>query len=268
LDRKWNVGTVSPTMNHTMNVDGIGSVEITFSERGAGQAVLLLHGGAGPLSVVPWAELLGRSKPARVITPTHPGFMGTPRPEALKDIQGLARVYAALIRDLAPEGATVIGNSIGGWIAAELALFVPALVKKLVLVDAVGIELPGHPVADVFTLSLDELSQLSYHDPQRFRIDLSKLPPEVKAAFGGNRAALKVYASNPMDPALRPRLAAVSRPTLVVWGEADKVADGDYGRAFANAIPNSRFQLLAGTGHVPQIETPELLAETIWPFIA
>jgi pimeloyl-ACP methyl ester carboxylesterase len=252
----------------TVNVEGIGDVEITFTERGAGQPVVLLHGGAGPLSVVPWAEQLAGSKPARVITPTHPGFMGTPRPGALTDVAGLARVHAALIRELAPDGATVIGNSIGGWIAAELALLAPTLVKKLVLVDAVGIEVPGHPVADVFTLSLEELSRLSYHDPQRFRVDPSKLTPQQTAMFGANRAALKVYGSHPMDPGLRPRLATMTLPTLVVWGEADRIADGDYGRAFATAIPNARFQMLAGTGHVPQIETPQLLAEAIWPFIA
>jgi pimeloyl-ACP methyl ester carboxylesterase len=249
------------------DIDGA-PVQVTDLGPAGARPVLLLHGGAGPISVAGFADRLVQSGGYRVLAPTHPGFQGTATADGVSAMPDLARLYVRLIEELDLSEVLVIGNSIGGWIAAELALFVPALVKKLVLVDAVGIELPGHPVADVFTLSLDELSQLSYHDPQRFRIDLSKLPPEVKAAFGGNRAALKVYASNPMDPALRPRLAAVSRPTLVVWGEADKVADGDYGRAFANAIPNSRFQLLAGTGHVPQIETPELLAETIWPFIA
>ncbi|HVZ75474.1 MAG TPA: alpha/beta hydrolase [Polyangia bacterium] len=255
-------------MSQSLNVEGIGNVKITFTERGEGRPVLLLHGGAGPLSVVPWAEAFARTRPARVITPTHPGFMGTPRPEALADVGGLARVYEALVRQLAPTGATVIGNSIGGWIAAELALRAPNLVDKLVLVDAVGIELPGHPVADPFALSLEALMNLSYHDPVRFRIDPSKLTPQQQAAFGANRAALETYAGGPMDAGLRARLAALTRPTLVVWGEADRVADVDYGRAFAAAIPGARFQLLAGTGHVPQIETPELLAETIWPFIS
>jgi pimeloyl-ACP methyl ester carboxylesterase len=88
--------------------------------------------------------------------------MATPRPDALNDIAGLARTYAALIRKLGLDGVTLIGNSLGGWIAAELALLAPTLVKKLVLVDAAGIEVPGHPVADVFSLSMDELSRLSY----------------------------------------------------------------------------------------------------------
>ncbi len=255
-------------MSEPLHIEGIGNIEVAFSERGTGQPVILLHGGAGPLSVVPWAELLARTRPARVITPTHPGFMGTPRPDALNDVAGLAQVYAALIRKLGLDGVTIVGNSVGGWIAAELALLAPTLVKKLVLVDACGIEVPGHPVADVFALSLDELSRLSYHDPQRFRIDPSKLTPEQKAMFASNFATLKVYGGTMMDARLRARLQAITAPTLVVWGEADRVVDPDYGRAYAQAIPNARFELLAGTGHVPLIETPQLLADTIWPFMA
>lgn len=255
-------------MRQSFNVDGIGTVELTFTESGKGQPIVLLHGGAGPMSVTPWGELLARTKPARVIIPTHPGFMATPRPDALKDVRGLARLYAALIRELKLEDVTLIGNSIGGWIAAELALLEPTRVTRLVLVNATGIEVPGHPVADVFSLSMAELSQLSYHDPQRFRIDPSKFTPEQTALFATNRAALKVYGGSAVDSGLRERLRALTQPALVVWGEADRIVDSDYGRAYAEAMPHGRFQLLARTGHVPQIETPELLAETLWPFIA
>lgn len=255
-------------MTETLDVEAIGRVEVSFTERGTGHPIVLLHGGAGPMSVVPWAELLARTRPARVITPTHPGFMATPRPDTLRDVRGLARVYAALMRKLELDRATIIGNSVGGWIAAELALLAPALISNVVLVDAVGIAVEGHPVADVFSLSLDELSRLSYYDPSRFRIDPSKLTPEQRAAVAANFATLRVYGGNMTDPALRERLHAIASPTLVVWGEADRVADAEYGRAFAQAIPGSRFQLLAGTGHVPQIETPQLLADTVWPFIA
>ena len=255
-------------MHQSLDVDGIGTVDLTFTESGKGQPVVVLHGGAGPMSVTPWGELLARMKPARVVMPTHPGFMATPRPDSLKDVRGLARVYAALIRELKLENATIIGNSIGGWIAAELALLAPTLVHKLVLVNATGIEVPDHPVADVFSLSMAELSQLSYHNPQRFRIDPSKFTPEQTAMLATNRAALKVYGGGGVDTGLRARLRTLTQPVLVVWGEADRIVDSDYGRAYAQAMPNARFQLLSGAGHVPQIETPELLVETLWPFIA
>ena len=68
-------------MNETLDVEEIGRVELSFTERGSGHPIVVLHGGAGPMSVVPWAKLLAGMKPARVITPTHPGFMATPRPD-------------------------------------------------------------------------------------------------------------------------------------------------------------------------------------------
>jgi pimeloyl-ACP methyl ester carboxylesterase len=253
-------------MGETLNVDGIGSVELSFTERGNGRPVLLLHGGAGPMSVTAWAELLARTRQARVITPTHPGFAGTPRPDKLASVGGLARVYAAFIEKLGLDGVTVIGNSIGGWIAAELALAAPTRLANLVLVDAAGLEVPGHPIADVFSIPLEEVSRLSYHDPARFRIDPSKLPPEQRAMMAGNFATLKVYCGNMVDPSLRARLAAISTPTLIVWGESDRVIDPEHGRAYARAIPGAKLQLLPATGHLPQIETPEPLAETVWAF--
>jgi len=84
----------------------------------------------------------------------------------------------------------------------------------------------------------------------------------------GNRAALAVYGGTPsmVDPTLRDRLTAVSLPVLVLWGESDRIVDPEYGRAYADAIPTARFQLLARTGHVPQVETPELLLSHIWTF--
>ena len=85
-------------------------------------AVVILHGGAGPTSVSGFADLLADATGTRVIVPTHPGFGGTPRPEALATIGGLAEVYAGLLATLELEDAVVIGNSIGGWITSELAL--------------------------------------------------------------------------------------------------------------------------------------------------
>lgn len=251
---------------HTVLVDGVGPVEVTVAERGAGAPVLLLHGGAGPQSVDGFAELLATTRPVRVLTPTHPGFGATPRPDALDGPGGLAALYAGLLDALDLDDVTVVGNSVGGWIAAELALLASPRVSRVVLVDAVGVEVPGHPVVDFFALGMDEVARHSFHDPDRFRIDVDALPPAAREVMAGNRAALAVYGGQAMtDPGLRDRLADVEVPTLVVWGEADRIADPDYGRALADAIPGARFELLRGTGHVPQVETPELLRDTLFP---
>jgi pimeloyl-ACP methyl ester carboxylesterase len=100
----------------------------------------------------------------------------------------------------------------------------------------------------------------------RFRIDPSKFSPQQKAVMAGNFAALKVYSNGMVDPALRGRLSAITVPTLVVWGESDRVVDPEYGRAYANAIPGAAFQLMAGAGHLPQMETPNELADVVWKF--
>jgi pimeloyl-ACP methyl ester carboxylesterase len=252
---------------HRLRVAGSNMVEVSVTEQGEGHPVLLLHGGGGPQTVREFAELLATKRPAHVITPTHPGFGGTPRSDALARVPDLAALYVALLADLGLRDVTVIGNSIGGWIAAEMALADTERISSFVLVDAVGIVVPGHPIADFFSLSPRQVAELSYRDPDRFGLDPSKLSPEALQVMAGNRATLNVYAGTSMaDAALAARLAGVRTPTLVVWGDSDRIADADYGRAFAGAIPGAQFQLLTGSGHLPQIETPEALADLVWAF--
>jgi pimeloyl-ACP methyl ester carboxylesterase/quercetin dioxygenase-like cupin family protein len=254
------------TLTRTLAVDGIGEVRLTYSERGAGRTFLVLHGGAGPLSVTGFADQLAAAEPARVIVPVHPGFGGTDRPDGLDSPAGLAKLYVRLLDELDLTGVTVIGNSIGGWIAAEMALLGSARLSGVVLVDAVGVEVPSHPVADFFSLTLDQVAELSYHDPDRFRIDPAAMSPEQRAAMAGNRAALAVYGAVMTDPTLSARLAEVSVPVLVLWGESDRIVDPGYGRAFAAAIPGAEFRLLPATGHVPQLETPAQLLTAVQSF--
>ena len=249
----------------TVTLPGAGPAGLAVSEYGAGQPFLLLHGGGGPDTVTGFGELLARTHDVRVIVPTHPGFGGTARPEKLASIQGLAALYVALLGQLELDDVTVIGNSIGGWIAAEMALLASPRVSGAILVDTVGIEVPGHPIADFFSLDMDQVFTLSFHNPEPFRIDHATLPPAAQAIAAGNRAALAAYAGAAMsDPTLAGRLAHLELATLVLWGDSDQIADPDYGRAYAAAIPTARFQLLADTGHLPQIETPEQTLRAIW----
>jgi pimeloyl-ACP methyl ester carboxylesterase len=258
---------MTTTATHHLDLPGPGSVPVTIDDRGEGRPVLLLHGGGGPQTVAGFAEVLATTGPARVITPAHPGFGGTPRPDRLASMAGLATLYGELLDRLGLDDVTVIGNSIGGWIAAELALLGSARISGVVLVDAVGIEVDGHPVTDIFPLSMDELARLSYHNPAAFRIDPAAMTEDQRAAMAANRAALAVYGGARMaDLGLRARLAAIACPTLVIWGEADRIVDPGYGRAYAAAIPGARFELLPGTGHLPQLETPEQLMRAAWDF--
>jgi pimeloyl-ACP methyl ester carboxylesterase len=263
---------MTPTpLTRTLTVSAAGAsgvpVPVTFTERGTGRPFLLLHGGAGPQSVEKLAALLAEAGPARVIVPVHPGFGGTPRPEQLASMRSLAAVYGQLIDDLDLDGLTVIGNSIGGWIAAEIALLSSPRVSGVVLVDAAGLQLAADPAADFFSLTMDQVADLSYYRPDDFRIDVAGLPAAAKAAMAGNRAALAVYGGPAMaDPALLGRLPAITIPVLVVWGAADRMIPPAHGRAYAAAIPGARFRLITKAGHLPQLETPAELLEIITEF--
>jgi len=251
----------------TVTVDGVGAVPVTVTEHGGGRPFLLLHGGAGPRSVAGFADLLGTREPARVLVPTHPGFDGTPRPEGLHSIPTLARVYAGLLDQLGLTGVTVIGNSIGGWIAAEIALLGSPRVSGVVLVGAAGLEIADHPIADFFSLTMDQVIDLSYYRPDAFRLDLDQLPEPQNAMMAANRAALEVYAGRAMaDPGLLDRLPSVAVPVLAIWGEADCIIPAEHGRAYAKAIPGARFLLLPEAGHLPQLETPDRLLAAVLDF--
>ncbi len=256
------------TATRAVATAGIGPVEVTIDDYGTGPPFLLLHGGAGPQSVTGFAERFAAAHDVHVLAPTHPGFGGTPRPGTLATIPGLAALYGALLDQLGLTDVTVIGNSVGGWITAELALLASPRVSGIVLIDAVGIDVPGHPVADFFSLTMDQVFALSFHNPEPFRFDPASLPPAAQALAAGNRAALAAYAGASMsDPALAPRLATLAIPALVLWGEDDGIVDTGYGRAYAAAIPDAQFRLLPATGHSPQLETPGQVDQAIWDSI-
>lgn len=260
------------TTTYELDVDGIGRVALRVDQHGTGRPVLLLHGGAGPLSVSAFAERLAAEAAVRVLVPTHPGFSGTGRPPTLDSVRGLAATYAALAEHLDLQDLSVVGNSLGGWVAAELAALVgsrpddPARDRwrDLTLVGAVGLDVPGHPPADFFALTLDEVAELSYFEPDRFRLDPATMPPALLAAMPGNRAALAVYGGSGMtDSTLADRLGAISVPTLVVAGEADRIVDAEVARRYAALVPGAAFVLLPRTGHLPQLESPEALLQLV-----
>jgi pimeloyl-ACP methyl ester carboxylesterase len=250
----------------TLSIAGIGPVDLTFEERGEGQPVLVLHGGAGPQSVSAFAQLVAETDRNRVFSLTHPGFGGTPRPPELNSVAGLAAIYACLLDDLGLENVTIIGNSVGGWIAAEMALIDSPRISDIVLLDAVGIEVAAHPVADVSGLSVPEIQTLSFHDPTHFRVDPATIPDAQKAIMAANGATLAVYAGSPsmVDPTLLGRLSGISIPTLVLWGESDQIVEPAYGQAYADAIQGATFELLSATGHMPQMETPDQVLQAMW----
>ena len=240
---------------------------VRFDERGnSGRPILILHGGGGPQTVAGLAA--GLSK-AHVLVPTHPGFAGEPRPEWFDSIDDLALAYLELLERLDLRDVLVIGSSMGGWIASAMALRdIKHVLGGIVLVNATGIQVEEHPVADVSSLTPNELSALSFHNPAPFRVDLATVSPEQTQARAANFRALAVYdqGQGSSDPKLRRRLRRVSIPVLVAWGESDRVVDSEYGRAYAQSFPNASFELISEAGHLPQIEQPERLLTLVRKF--
>lgn len=258
--------TATTTTTH-VSLPGAGPVPVTYTERGSGHPFLLLHGGGGLATVEPYADALAAAHPARVITPTHPGFAGTPRPEGLSSISQLAQLYLAVLEELDLTDVTVVGSSIGGWIAAETAAVGSARVSSHVLLNAVGLAIEDRPVVDVFGLTPAEITALSFADPERYAMDPSALPPSARGAMADNMATLQVYAGRAMaDPTLADRLSGATSPTLVVWGEADRLVDAAVGRAYADLVADGRFVLLPRAGHLPQVEARDEVVRVVWDF--
>ena len=241
-----------------------GEIPVTVTQHGQGRPALLLHGGAGLDSVAGFAAAAAERFPVQVLTPVHPGFDGTPRPAALDSARKLGELYGGLLGQLGLTGVTVVGSSIGGWIAAELALAAADRVSQLVLLDSAGLDSADHPGADYFSLTPDQVFDVSFAHPDRYRIDPAALTDEQRAVAAGNRAALEVYGGRSMaDPGLAGRLAALTVPTLVLWGEADRMLTPAYGQELAAAIPGATFRVLPGAGHLPQLENPEAVLSSL-----
>jgi pimeloyl-ACP methyl ester carboxylesterase len=245
-------GSLRPTRTETRT---LGPVEVTLQDRDRTRPFLLLHGGGGVATMAGFADLLAERTHSRVLLPTHPGFGGTPKAESLTDVKALARTYVALLEELDLTDVTVVGNSFGGWLAAEIALQKSPRVSGAVIIDGIGIEVDGHPPTDVSGLSPAELRAHSFHDPGK-----APVAPGGGTGPSPDVLALIGYTGPTMaDPTLADRLGALDVPVHVLWGESDGIVDPEYGKAYAAAIPFSTFTLLPRTGHLPQVETPEEL---------
>jgi pimeloyl-ACP methyl ester carboxylesterase len=239
--------------------------EVTIDQQGEGRPVLLLHGGGGPPSMGPLPSAL--SEDFEVIAPVHPGFAGNPRPEWYDGIDDIALSYLQLLEQRDLRDVLVVGSSIGGWIASEMAVREHVRISGTVLLNGVGINVDGIELADFFSLTPQELITYSFHDPAAAP-DPTKLPQEARNIQAANAATLAVYAREPYmhDPKLRRRLALVPTPVVASWGGSDQIAPGPYGRAYAASFPNGRFEPIREAGHLPHLEQPEQVLAAIHRF--
>jgi pimeloyl-ACP methyl ester carboxylesterase len=240
-------------------------LEVTIDQQGDGRPVLLLHGGGGPPSMGPLPSALAED--FEVIAPVHPGFAHTPRPEWYTGIDDIALSYLQLLERRDLRDVLVVGSSIGGWIASEMAVREHQRISGTVLLNAVGINVDGIELADFFSLTPQELIAYSFHNPAAAP-DPTQLPQQARDVQAANAATLAVYARDPYmhDPKLRRRLALVPTPVMAIWGESDQIAPEPYGRAYAASFPEGRFEPIPEAGHLPHLEQPEQVLGPIHRF--
>lgn len=232
---------------------------------------LVLHGGGGPRTIAPIVAHLAATR--HVIAPTHPGWEGTELPGSIASVADLATGYLDRLLDRGERGVAVIGSSIGGWIALEMAVQAAAdarysgLISAVVDIDGVGAIVEGEPIADFFGLDARGLAELAWHDPERGYIDPAGLTDEQRAIQQGNGRTMATIASGMADPALLGRLGAIDVPVLMVWGGSDRIVTPAYGRALAAAIPGARFAEVPDAGHLPHLENPDATWRAIDPFL-
>ncbi len=246
--------TGMPTNASAMYAD----LSLTLSEAGAGRPVLVLHGGGGPATVAGLAQHLSRT--AHTITPVHPGWDGAHRPAWLTGIDDLALAYLHMLRDRGLRDVLVVGSSLGGWIAAEMAVRDSAgSIAGLVLIDAVGVQVETEPITDFFALDARGVAEHSWHDPDRYYLDPAGLPTEELARRQANMATMRILAGDPYmhDPTLLGRLGKIQVPSLLLWGESDRIVTPAYGAAYADAFGDGRLEVIPKAGHLPQIEQPD-----------
>ena len=241
---------------------------VRLVRKGKGAPMLLLHGGGGPVAQLPFATRLAER--FEIFAPVHPGFGGTKIPAHFDGLPDLIYLYLDLLDTLDLKNAVVVGMSLGGWLAAELATISCARFSKLVLVDAVGVKHGGpteREIADVFGMRDVDAARLLWHDPSKAP-DMSKLDEATVEVIAGNRIALAMYGWEPWlhNPKLKYRIHRIKVPTLVLWGESDRLVKPDYGRKYAALIPGAKFVSIPAAGHAPQIEQPDAFVKHVLDF--
>ena len=248
----------------------INGVRIDVIERGSGRPLLFLHPGIGIQANAPVLDRLAER--TRLIAPSHPGFGGSELPPSFGSIDDLAYFYLDLLDELDLDHVIVAGVSLGGWIAAEMAVKSCARISHLVLANPVGIKVSGREtrdIADVFALTEEQIAELAYFDPGAGKLDYKAMPEAQVREVARNREATARYGWSPYmhDPKLKQRLHRIRIPTLLLWGTADRILSLPYGQAYCAAIPGARFQPIERAGHFPHLEQPEEFARRIFAFV-
>lgn len=243
-------------------------IDVRINVAGDGPPLLFLHGANGSDWRPPYDVMAQRF---RVYMPEHPGFGVTERPEWLETVQDLAIWTMDLIDHLGLAPVYLMGHSLGGWTAAELASLCSHQLRKLVLVDAAGLRIPGEDRLDLFLATPEQMAHAVYQRDELAQRLLGPPPsPEAQRAAIRNKNMTARLAWNPYfcDPKLEARLRRITIPTLIVWGKQDGLIPVTHAQEFGKRIPGAKVAIIDDCGHVPMVEQADHFARILSDFLA
>ncbi|WP_433948330.1 alpha/beta fold hydrolase [Brevundimonas diminuta] len=239
--------------------------------KGDGPPVVFLHGAFGQ----EWNPLLDDlSKSYTVYAPAHPGSIDAGDLTTLHSFWELVLYYDDLFTALGLEQFDLIGHSFGGMAAAEYAATYPGRVRRLILIDAMGLWSYDHPVEDHLLASEETRRALLYHDQANpgvvERLAVSSDPEKALDAFIAQYQALagSAHFIHPIpERGLDHRLRRIAAKTLVVWGTEDRLTPIHYADAFQAGIPDAKVVRIADAGHVPFVEQRGQVSPAVEAFL-
>ncbi len=252
----------------------VGLVEIHEGGAHGPNPVVYLHSASGEAAGLTFLERLAASR--RVIAPVFPGFGTSEGIERIEDIEDAAFHVLDVMDRLEIDSADLVGMSMGGWMAAEVAVRWPERVRRMVLVNPVGLYVEGSPITEIFGRHLDELAGELFADPefpiaQLMRLieesgrDPTSIPFDLVRPFIQAEAVTAKIGWNPYlhNPKLRGRLGRITAPTLVVHAVHDGIVPRGHAEAYVAGIPRSGLVDLDRAAHLAVIERPDELSELV-----
>ena len=242
-------------------------------EGGSGTALIFLHGAGGLLGDNPFLDQLARSH--HVFAPEWPGFGESTGEDLLEDMLDFTLHGWDLVEALGLRQPHLIGHSMGGMIAAEMACVAPHDVGKLVLVSPAGLWMDEHPIPDIFAMLPYQIAEVLFHDPQRGQAlltggaDLSDMEALKDFYISSQRRlamAGKILFPIP-NRRLAKRLYRVTADTLVLWGASDRLMVPAYATRWKALIPSARVEVIEKAGHMLPYEQPEAFVRAVSRFL-
>ncbi len=244
-------------------------VKLNMRRGGTGATLLFLHGPQGFAGSDAAVERLAQR--FDVLAPDHPGYGKSDSPDWLDDVADLSFFYLDLLDALWLGKVVLVGHSLGGWIALEMAVRSTQRIRGLALAAPAGIRIVGVPRADMFIVSPDELARLLFAgDGSAAWAAAQQATPELQEIFYKNRFAAAKLCWQPRlyDPKLEKWLHRIDRPTRLIWGEEDKIIPPAYGPRLAELIQGASVATIPRAGHLLHVEAPQLFADEVARFVA